>query len=431
MSQMKRIPVPTLRTARRQYGRIRFMGAIAVIGIVAAVVLPPYQDYTVRGKLDTGIALTIQARNAVIAAFIKNGPADMSQPVNTGWSPPTATREVASITVARNGGITLLFAPDVLALEINQLHILPMSGGAALDLSDPGSKGKAVEWRCGPALGKTTVPEKYLRPSCPEAGVTGLHWQVWLLWGAVILLVLVVIFGLARKNPSDFTIDLAFVLGLVLIFALFIAVPVLFIVVPVAWMLGMMVWPKVEAIWDRLRLPPIFRAVLAQDTAKALGMLGPGELNLSAVDYKFGTPLRAACCDQPSIEQALAALDFLMRAGADIHAAVPLYIGEGRAGNLIAAVHEHTLIDYGKKARPERDAAVVRRLIELGVDSGLPESTRMFERGIELHQERKMVSEDLRDTAPGRKLISRMPADRDRKSAGADCSGRDSRQRED
>ena len=87
---------------------IELMIVIAILGILVAIALPAYQDYSVRARVSEGIAQTAPAKLAVAetASAMTNGLAGVTA-LNSGFSfAPNATDYVTSIVVANGGRIT-------------------------------------------------------------------------------------------------------------------------------------------------------------------------------------------------------------------------------------------------------------------------------------------------------------------------------------
>ena len=97
---------------------IELMIVVAIIAILAAIALPAYQDYTVRGRVSEAM-VAASAAKTVVAENAANGSA-----LDSGWTAPTATNNVASVavatatgnitvpTTAKAGGGTIIFAPS-------------------------------------------------------------------------------------------------------------------------------------------------------------------------------------------------------------------------------------------------------------------------------------------------------------------------------
>ena len=142
-----------MKRVQQGFTLIELMIVVAIIGILAAVALPAYQDYTVRAKVSEAIVLASGAK-VYVAENATNGTA-----LDLGWTAPTATTSVASVAItADDGVITAVTTATAGALT---LTLTPQSGAAAIASGTAATD--AITWICAVS---EAAKNKYVPANC-------------------------------------------------------------------------------------------------------------------------------------------------------------------------------------------------------------------------------------------------------------------------
>lgn len=140
---------------------------IFIVGILAAIALPAYQDYTKRAKASEGMAMASNLKSTIADAFNQR-PQNMScnaARCDIGKIDLGNTRYVKQIYSIRTGVIIIEYDDQLYKSPQNKLSITPLIAGKVADLSDPANAGRSLSWKCGQDPLTTMLP-KNLPSSC-------------------------------------------------------------------------------------------------------------------------------------------------------------------------------------------------------------------------------------------------------------------------
>jgi type IV pilus assembly protein PilA len=138
-----------MKSVQKGFTLIELMIVVAIIGILAAIAIPAYQDYTIRAQVSEGMAMAGAAKAAIAESFAQTGNwPDDNQAAGIDATPANITGKYVGSIEVTNGTITITYGTGA---ATDQANAAITGANNTMQLRPAVSVNNDVVWVCGEA----------------------------------------------------------------------------------------------------------------------------------------------------------------------------------------------------------------------------------------------------------------------------------------